>query len=241
MAMTAEQTNETTIGAQTMSQEKKKRQRSRISFPYQDLDKAIAIAKTIYRNVGLGSCRKEQLATWLNFSSKSSGLRYLTSTAVTFGLIYADREDILLTAVGRMVVDAHLEREGRAKSFLIVPLFRAVFDKYKGGLIPPTEVLESELVALGVARNLKSVARNVFERSAEQAGFYTIERDRLEMPTIRGDRVAMQSAAIGLHPLIEVLLQVLPEAGSEWSESARSKWLQALSKSFDSIYRNGTR
>lgn len=236
--MTAENTEGNTNDARPMSPEKKKRQRSRISFPYHDLDEAIAIAKTIHTNVGIRCCTKEQLAIWLNFSSKSSGLRYLTTTATVFGLIYNDRKDILLTELGRIVVDTKREREGRARSFLTVPLFRAVFDKFKGGIIPPTEVFESEIVALGVADNLKSIARNVLERSAEQAGFFSIERDRLVMPVMHGDRGAPSCAGIRLHPLIEVLLQVLPEAGTEWRQGARTKWLQALNRSFDSIYKD---
>jgi hypothetical protein len=56
-----------------------------------------------------------------------------------FGLINTDRADALqLAELGRSVVDSKREREGRAKAFLSVPLFAAVHDKFKGGVLPPT-------------------------------------------------------------------------------------------------------
>lgn len=232
-----------------------KRQRSSIAFPYLDLAEALAMAKAIHNNVGSGTCTTDQAAAWIGMSPKSSGLRSRISTAALFGLINNDNADaIYLTDLGRMAIDPKREREGRAKAFLSVPLFRAVHDKHKGGMLPPAAALESELVSLGVASTLKAVARSVLERSAEKGGFFETGRDRLVMPGFRSDNSAQGQGedfsgggggsggggelppSGGIHPLIEVLMQALPEPGTKWSASARAKWLQALSKSFESIY-----
>jgi hypothetical protein len=68
-------------------------------------------------------------------------------------------------------VDPQQEREARARAFLSVPLYKAIYDKYKGGVLPPAAALERDVVGLGVAEKQTGRARQVFERSAEQTGF----------------------------------------------------------------------
>ena len=127
-----------------------------------DLSEAIALAKALYNNVGTGTCSLEQLAPWVKQSPTSSGFRSRLNASRLFGLINTDRSDALqLTDLGRLVVDAKRDREGRTKAFLSVPLFAAVHDKFKGGVVPPVAALEKELVALGVASTLADTARRV--------------------------------------------------------------------------------
>lgn len=160
-----------------------KRKRSSIGFPYMDLDEAVTLAAAIHKNVGTGSCSVEQLAPWMKQSPTSSAFRTRLGTSRLFGLVDTERSDALrLTELGRLIVDAKRAREGRAKAFLAVPLFRALHDKFKGGVVPPVAALEKEMIALGVASTLKETARRVFERSAEQSGFFAHGRDRLVMP-----------------------------------------------------------
>jgi hypothetical protein len=57
------------------------------------------------------------------------------AAASLFGLVNSDDPDnIHLAERGRAVVDVKRERKGRARAFLNVPLFRALFDKHKGKL-----------------------------------------------------------------------------------------------------------
>ena len=137
-----------------------------------DLNEAVTLARAIYNNVATGPCTLEQLAPWVKQSPTSSGFRSRLAAGRLFGLIHADRSDALqLTELGRLVVDAKREREGRAKAFLTVPLYAALHDKFKGSVVPPAAALEKELAALGVASTLTDTARRVLERSAKQAGF----------------------------------------------------------------------
>jgi hypothetical protein len=146
-----------------------------------------------------------------------------------------------------LVVDSKREREGRARAFLSVPLFAALHDKFKGGVVPPTAALEKELIALGVASTLSDTARRVLERSAEQAGFYEAGRDRLVMPGLMHqdggadldvDKPNGGSGGGGAgpnDPLIQAVIQKLPKH-TPWSTEGRIKWLKMLVMAIDVAY-----
>ena len=146
------------------------RQRSTIGFPYNDLDSAVELATAIHGQVGLGECDDDQFATWTKQSAKSSSFRSQVYAARTFGVLDGEGSKHKLTELGRMVVDPKRAREGRAKAFLTVPLYKAVYEKYKGGVLPPTAALERDIAALGVSEKQKERARQVLEKSADQAG-----------------------------------------------------------------------
>ncbi len=241
------------------TEEAGKRQRSSIAFPYMDLNEAIALAKAIHNNVGTGTCSVEQLAPWVKQSPTSSGFRSRLAASRLFGLINTDRADALqLAELGRLVVDSKREREGRAKAFLSVPLFAAVHDKFKGGVVPPDAALEKELIALGVAGTLSSTARRVLERSADQAGFYEAGRDRLVMPGFvpqegapseaasegggnglgggTGGTGGGQSVELNLDPLLIALLKKIPDGDKGWPGPNRVRWFRTFAMNVSQIY-----
>ena len=63
-----------------------------------------------------------------------------------------------------------------------VPLFAAVYNKYKGGVLPPAAAFQRDLTSLGVTEKMTDRARRALERSAEQAGFCEQGKNRLVMP-----------------------------------------------------------
>jgi hypothetical protein len=132
-----------------------------------------------------------------------------------------------------------------------VPLFAAVHDKFKGGVVPPPAALEKDLVALGVASTLSDTARRVLERSAEQAGFYETGRDRLVMPgfvppepspsEMLGEGNGSgggtgggtgsgggggQTVELDLDPLLIALLKKIPDTNKGWPGPNRVRWFQ---------------
>jgi len=232
------------------------RQRSTISFPYVDLNSATELARAIHGNVGLGECDDAQLAAWTNQSIKSSTFRIQLSGARLFGLMATDGSGKhRLTDLGRMIVDPNQAREARARSFLAVPLFKAVFDNYKGGVPPPAAALARDMVGLGVAEKTKDRARQVFERSAEQAGFFAHGKNRLVMPAVAiteelppadqedednhsGSGGGGGGGKGGIDPIIQGLLARLPKSGDRWPEAERKLWLQLLEGSFKLIYKD---
>ena len=233
------------------------KQRSTIGFPYMNLDDAVAVAHAIHNNVGPGECDDDQLAAWLKLSPKSSGYRTRVYTTRMFGLIEDKNGSHALTALGRSIVDANQARSARVTAFLRVPLYKSVFDRYRGTTIPPAAAFEKDIVSLGVAEKQKGRARQVFEKSAEQAGFFEQGRDRLVKPGVpdpkegsggsEGSKASENEKGGGsgggeppkfdLHPFIQGLLQTLPKPDTEWPGPARAKWLQTAANIFDLIYK----
>jgi hypothetical protein len=228
------------------------RQRSTIAFPYVDLNAAIELAQAIHGNVGSsGDCDDTQLAVWTNQSTKSSTFRIQLSGARMFGLMATDGAGRhRLTDLGRSIVDPSQARESRVRAFMMVPLFKAIYESNKGGVLPPTAALAREMVGLGVAEKTKDRARQVFERSAEQAGFFEAGRNRLVMPGIvvgreqpreegaratAGEVGSGGNGGGGKDPLIAALIQKLPKAGP-WAAEDRVTWLQMIAMAFQMHY-----
>jgi hypothetical protein len=158
--------------------------RSSIEFPYLDLDTAVEVARAVYARAGLGLCELDELAAQMD-QVVSGAFRQKTATAKSFGVIEKDsRSAFKLTTLGQNIVQDETEAEARAAAFLTVPLYKAVFERYRGHLLPPAKALEREMGALGVAPKQTGKARQAFERSAQEAGFFAQGDDRLVQPRL---------------------------------------------------------
>ena len=233
---------------------KAKRERSSIGFPYQTLDEAVELATAIHKNVGAGECDDDQLAPWLSSSQKSSSYRLRVYASKMFGLIESQPPGVhKLTDLGRRIVDSSQADAAKAEAFLEVPLFRAVFDKYRGNSLPPAAALEREFHMLGVSQKQTGKARSSFERSAQSAGYFNQGRDRLVKPGFAENTGApLQPPPSEIddppkrgengggggtrHPFVEGLLQTLPSPNTVWSIEGRVAWLKAAATCFDLIY-----
>jgi hypothetical protein len=151
--------------------------------------------------------------------------------------------------------DPQRTREARVRAFLNVALFNAVYEKYKGGVLPPTAAFERDIQGLGVAEKMKDRARRALEKSAEFAGFFEQGKTRLIRPGVpireatesqRGDEVRNDAVTemkngdggFGDHdPLILGLFRKLPEPETEWPTTGRLKWLQTAANIFDLLYK----
>lgn len=228
-------------------------ERSLLGFPYFDLAEGVRIAHAMSENVGGGDCSDDQLGPWLKLSPKSSGYRSRISAARMFGLIEPGVEkDHRLSELGLKVLDDVRQRAGKAEAFLNVPLFKRVFEQWRGQQLPPPAALERAMAGMGVAAKLTPRARQVLERSATEAGYFEQGRDRLVQPGIKdnpgaGEKKKDDPPGGGGHggggggsdeidPIIMGLLRRLPKAGAEWPESQRTIWLDLLKGSFKLIY-----
>jgi hypothetical protein len=230
-----------------------KRELSSIVFPYQDLDEAIEVARAIHSLHG-SSCTTEQIAAHLQLSPKSSGFKMKISTAKIFGLVTTGQGTVTLTPLGTQMCDHQQEKTARATAFLRVPLYNKIHEHFKGAVLPPPTGLEASLGTFGVAQKQRERARQVFQRSAQQAGFFQFGTDRLVIPPMQsaaapavnppGDQNTDKKKKKGedgeeekpLHPFIKGLLDKLPPADEEWSNDKRAKWLQAAVNIFDLMY-----
>jgi len=234
-----------------------RREVSTIAFPYENLDGAIEIARAIHELNGSES-EVDQIAAQLRMSPKSSGLRTQIASAKTFGLTTNSQGKVALTRLGSQICDPHQEKAARVEAFLTVPLYRAIFDKFRGSALPPDNGLEAAIVSLGVAQKQKERARQIFKKSAQQAGFFQFGTDRLVSPAIKNSAAApaieeepkekdirdepdrqrktKDSGGGEYHPFIEGLLRKLPPAETDWPMEGRAKWLEAAIKIFDLMY-----
>jgi hypothetical protein len=239
-----------------------KRERSTILFPYQDLGDAIKVAKGVH-TLGGTSCQIDQLAAQLGHTITSGAFQQRLNTARIFGLLTNSKGMVTLTPLGTQIVDPQQQKAAKVESFLSVPLYKKVYDQFKGASLPPSSGLEATIVGFGVSAKQKETARRVFQRSAELAGFFEIAKDRLTYPSLKGGGESTSPAlgddehkaadskkkthngdggngGDGHHPLIEGLIKALPESGADWPLEARRKWLQAAAMNFDFVYTDPT-
>jgi len=229
--------------------------RSSIKFPYLDQDDSYEIAKKVFE-IGGKSCDKVALAVAFNVSADGGAFGLRLSTAKLYGFISAEKKVVSLTDLGQKVVDPTTEKAARAESFLEVPLYEKLYEDYQGQLLPGNDALESHIVKLGVAPKQKDKARQVFQRSAKQAGYFSISSNRLVAPQFKqgADVLAPQNENDGggngkggtppppppkgpeLPPHVQLLVSKLPAAETIWGTSGRKKWLEAAQKIFDLIY-----
>lgn len=234
--------------------EKQPRQASSIAWPYNDLNDGAAIARAIWENVGTSTCDMAQLAAWAGHDTMDSGaFRLRVTAAKTFGLITTGSKQASLTDLGRAIVDPERAAQARVEAFLNVPLYGRLFERYDGRALPSTNIaVEADLVDLGVVAKQKDRARQVFQRSAEQAGLFAQGHNRLVRPAVRTEDVGAQrdtdsrggsgggSGGGGgdLDPFVQVLVRSLPEPGSVWPQSEREKWMRLASAAFDVVYKD---
>lgn len=173
--------------AQFAPQEDEGNERSTIGFPYLDLDAGIECARAVYNRSGHGACDVDELAAEMN-QTISGAFRMKTAAAKVFGLLDKDgRSSFKLTPLGQKLVGGG-EPAARVEAFLTVPLYSAIYEKYRGHHLPPAKALEREMQSLGVSSKQTDKARQAFERSARQAGFFDSGDDRLVRPRLQLDQ-----------------------------------------------------
>ncbi|MEQ1619693.1 MAG: hypothetical protein ABL883_15270 [Terricaulis sp.] len=240
-----------------------KRELSGIAFPYADLDTAIIVARDI-QQIGGQTCDAEQLAGYWRISATGGNFRARYAPARTFGLLTAEKGRFQLSPLGMRIVDRTQETAARVDAFLQVPLYKAIYEKYRNYQLPGPQALEGEIVRLGVSAKQRDLARQVLIRSARQAGLFWAGEDRLVRPAasagapgtmpqqaadhIASDEREQQSRrSFGgpggggneppRHPLIEGLFQSLPAADSTLTLEEAADWLQAAAYNLRMAYK----
>ena len=226
-------TDEHVADAESSKKAEQPRGRSTIEFPYLDLSNAVEVAHAV-KAVGGTSADWNQLAVKLSMSPDGGGFRLRVMAGKVFGILDYDRGHVELTELGIRVVDPHFERVARVEAFQRVALFRVLFDKLNGQTLPPPTAIERMAEQAGVAPKQKDKARQVFIRSAKQAGMFDLSPDRLAMPpglngqssaakaaSTAADAVAVNLATplppiVALPPFIKGLLDKLPVPDTEW-------------------------
>jgi hypothetical protein len=240
---------------------RRKRQRGTIPFPYVDLNEAMSVTQTVWDISGDRATFDHLAARMGHGTVRSGSFRSKVNAARLFGLVSVAGMDVSLTDLGRRAVDHRQGQGARIEAFLAVPLFKRIYERYRGGPLPPTPALEQFMVDLGVAPNQRDRARQVFLRSAEQAGFFAEGRDRLVKPATvsavattpytsdQGEAEEESQApslveptggdALRQHPLIEGLIRMLPPEGP-WPRERQEQWLEAARVNLALLYGSET-
>ena len=151
-------------------QAERKRERSRVEFPYADLQMAVDLATMIFSKGG-GSCEESQLAVWLDQSVTGGTFRSRLSAAKMFGLIEGGNKALTLTSLGRKTCDGRTLADAKAEAFLHIPLYAELYGKWNGNALPPAAAIERQMTLLGVVETQSDRARQTFVKSAAQAGY----------------------------------------------------------------------
>jgi hypothetical protein len=241
---------------------KQERERSTIDFPYTSLDEGIAVAAAVHK-LGGNQCRLDSLAAELGHETvNSGGFRQKLSTAHTFGFTSLSQGIVTLSALGARVIDPEQQKAARVEAFLKVPLYNAIYEQFKNGTLPPAQGLETAMVSLGVSAKQTGKARQAFQKSAKEAGFFAYGTTKLIYPALGSAALSPKVKDLEevtpdpklkngngddggdgkkRHPFIEGLLETLPAAvlganKTEWSLQGRQEWLQTAAGIFNLIY-----
>lgn len=209
-----------------------KRIRSTVAFPYADLAEA---EKAVGHVAGSeGSCLPEQLAAWLGHSKLNSGaFRNKVAAGKLFGVLEGSRRSISLTELGGRLTERRALPQARVEAFLAVPLYRALFESYRGNQMPGVMRLELDMLRHGVSRTQVKGARQVFSRSAEQAGLFDSGSSQMVLPkgTVfpapRGDDARPAAGSLRYPKVIEGILEQAPW-DETWTEQAFDEWADLL-------------
>lgn len=229
-----------------------RRELSTIKFPYDDLATSLKVARITQDRYG-GHCQVDQLAEQLKQTPTSGGFRLKVAAARMFGLTQGKGQIVEVTDLGvRAISEGADGASARVEAFLHVPLYRSLYEGNRNRALPKDDQgLDALIRNLGVSAKQVTTARQAFQRSAEQAGFFGAGRDRLVMPptgtAVEGvptnggaengeDQPAGSGPVVMNHPLIVGLLGALPEPGSHFSAEDRELWLRAAEVNFALIY-----
>ena len=248
--------------AQASAPDKKQtKERSTIEFPYSDLASAIEIARCINDKAGV-ECESSQLAAWMGYSRTSGTFRSRYSAARIFGLTEIPRGGhVKLTAVGREVLNPQKADRAKAKAFLNVPLFRQMYETHKGEPLPPAPAIERTMNGFGVVEKQTERARQTFIKSAQVAHFIDMQTGNFIEPGFpdvsEASHVNLKTpsdahANVGttdnvgenrlpkIDPIIQGLINRLPDTGEVWPSSERKLWLGILENSFQLVYKDSS-
>jgi hypothetical protein len=225
------------------------RERSTIKFPYDDLSSAESIVRAVHNGYG-GQATSEQIAAELRVSSRSGAFRNKISAARMFGFVLVDRQGgVTPTDLGKRLLDSRTAADAKADGFMNVPLYAELYRRLHNATLPSDKGIESLIRDLGVAAKQVPTARQAFQRSADQAGYFHQGRDRLVtpprgrveeagLPEEPGVAQRREEGQPGMQadPLLASLFQKLPPKDQGFSKTQQDNFITALKAIFPLVY-----
>jgi hypothetical protein len=225
------------------------RERSIVRFCYEDLGSAQSVVKALHSQYG-GRATYDQIAAELQSSPKSGAFRNKVSAARMLGFVTVDRQGVISpTPLGENLLDERTASDAKTEGFLNVPLYAQLYERFRNSTLPGDKGLENVIREMGVATKQVVTARQVFQRSAQQAGYFRHGRSRLVKPPQgivtesgyaeeRTDERQEEGQQPGMQadPLLASLFQKLPDKGRGFSKDERDNFVIALKAIFTLVY-----
>ena len=136
-----------------------------------DLKEAISILETFYIMAG-GIGSKDDLSQIMDNSPSSSTFRRKLAVLKNFDLVDIEKSQIQLTKTGQQIVaptDKSERIAGLKKAFLCNDIFKSIYDKFAGKLLPQDEFLVNSFIPF-VPRDVAKIWMQQFKESANFAG-----------------------------------------------------------------------
>ncbi len=176
---------------------RKARQRSVYLFPAYGFTTALDIARRVEESGG-GTLTEETLAVNLGLSVKSSGFRLKSLAARQFQLISKQGETLATTPVAKAIFKPTSNEDaqrGYRQSFLSIPLFQAVADRYRRQRLPDSQTLRNVLEReFHVEHSRVQQAERMLLDSARDAHLLTHRGDGTYLVVSDGGGVASDGA-----------------------------------------------
>lgn len=233
-------------------------------WPFFDFSDAFQVPELINTRGG-GVADLDQLAAWLNYKSTTSGtFASKLASARYFGLVSStERGRVSISDRARTILAPVMPDDAvnaKAEAFLAVPLFKRLFDQFRGTALPPDVGLRNLFQhTYHIAPERVQQAVRVFKDSARQTGFFDSAPDRLIRPSAMASSVAQSGAQTseaearapvsenrrfaggggnegGIHPAILGMLHELPAPGDPWTPSDQKGFLDAFIAMVKFIY-----
>jgi hypothetical protein len=247
---------------------KKRGPKSGYSYPYYNMEDSLNVAQLVHERGG-GSCNRDQLASFLKYKSTNSGAFLArVNAAKMFGFISTEPGLISATERSRNIFAPVMPIEAdqaKVDAFLSVPLFKAIFDKFRGNVLPPSDGLKNLLQhSFNIVKDRVTPAHRVLMESAEYAGYFNTHGDstRLIQPLAGNTRTQPEGTPgpiktsdskpetlerrklssdgggppAGIHTAIIGLLRELPPIGESWESSKKERFFQAFKAVVEVVY-----
>jgi hypothetical protein len=229
------------------------RDRSGVAYSFIPLVDVVEMVRVIERRGG--RCRFDELAIALGQTKTSGAFRGRTAAGRMFGVVVTVGNELVLTELGARVCSSDKVGDALAEAFLNVPLHEKLFARYaaEGGKLPPVDVIDADMMRLGVPADRAPRVRSAFIRSAEVAGYFRSGHDRLIHPGARVSTLpsrpvsapapkepevapSAEATPMAEHPIIQGLMSKLPAEGERFTPKQRQRWLDTAKAALDLMY-----
>jgi hypothetical protein len=188
-------------------------------FPQNSLEDALKVPQAIKEKNGGNAWAPDEVARACGMSAKTNDFYYLTASAQSYGLSSGTRNsnEISITDFGREIVypeSADEQRKKKVEAFFNVPLFKQVFEHYKGGPLPEMQFLSSRLKKLDVAEKDYESFTELFRKNYDylklSPGLEELQRDN----TVEGMSVTVVGQKKGTYQHHAFIILPFSEKGT---------------------------